>query len=547
MTTIGWLAGPVVVAVLVAGCSRGDEDTVDRSAKVPVALVLEVDTAAFDRAAAATSDPSQPAAFLTLQDIASEYGAPDDTISAATTQLRDRGLDVQADPSGSVLWGTVDVADAEELFGVGFETLPLDGGGQRIRPTGTPKVPEGVDGVRAVVGLSATLRADGDEDGSTSTSSTSPLPACPGGQVTRAGLAGTYGVEQPVAQGRTGAGVTIAMVEIESFDSRVFQTYDACTAGALDQARVSQTSVEPAPPPTPGSEVALDTVAIGLLAPGAAQQITRFDPASSIVFPLLSIMTAAGQGATPEILLSTVGFCEDARSDDEIALGERLLATFALSGTTTVVSSGDVGSSSCHPGSDDPAVQYPASSAWVTSIGGASFDGTAAAPTGLTVWNDTPGSDNAGGGGVSTKVARPAWQTGTNVDGDRRAVPDLAAFASPGGVGLVPTCDDSSCDWQGLGGTSLAGAAVAGALALLLEPPADAGGATGSDTSAALRVGHLAPLLAGSAGQVATDVTDGDNQVFTDQCCAAAAGYDMASGWGLVDLTGLVGAAGARG
>jgi hypothetical protein len=107
----------------------------------------------------------------------------------------------------------------------------------------------------------------------------------------------------------------------------------------------------------------------------------------------------------------------------------------------------------------------------------------------------------------------------------------------------MPTCDERSCDWQGLGGTSLSGAAVAGALALLLEPPAD--GAAEGD--AAGRVGHLAPLLAGSAGQVTTDITDGDNQVFTQRCCAAAAGYDLASGWGLVDLTRLVAAADARG
>jgi hypothetical protein len=54
MTTIGWLACPVLVAGLVAGCSGSDEDAADRDASVPVALVLETDTAAFDRAAAAT-------------------------------------------------------------------------------------------------------------------------------------------------------------------------------------------------------------------------------------------------------------------------------------------------------------------------------------------------------------------------------------------------------------------------------------------------------------------------------------------------------------
>ncbi|MFN7151152.1 MAG: hypothetical protein ACK4V6_16955, partial [Microthrixaceae bacterium] len=509
----------------------------------------------FDRAAAAAYDPTAPAAFMTLEEISSTYGAPTDVIESATTAMRDHGVEVSADPSGAALWGTVDASDAEELFGVEFETQDIDGGGQSIWARGMPKVPDGVDGVRSVVGLAATLTADGTEGGdststsaptttSGSTSSTAPLPACPGGQVTRSSLAQTYGVEQPVTQGATGEGVTVAMVEIQSFDARVFQTYDGCAAGALDAAHVSQTSVEPAPPPTPGSEVALDTVAVGLLAPGAAQQVTRFDPESSIVFPLLSILDAAGDGQTPEVLLLSVGFCEIARGADEIELGERLLATFALTGTTAVASSGDLGSSSCHPGTDDPAVQYPTSSAWVTSIGGAEFDGTAAEPAALEVWNGTPGSDNAGGGGISTKVARPEWQTATNVDGDMRVVPDVAAFAAPGGVGLFPTCDDDGCAWQGLGGTSLSGAAVAGALALLLDGSDGPDGAAGAE--AARRVGHLAPLLVGSAGQVTTDITVGDNQVFTERCCTAAAGYDLASGWGLVGLPGLVGSAGAR-
>jgi subtilase family serine protease len=567
MTTIGRAMGSVLVAALVAGCGGTDEDTAKPNAQVPFALVLETDTAAFDRAVASTYDATAPADFLTLDEISTAYGASPDVVEAATKEMRDRGVEVRVDPSGAALWGTVEVADAEDLFGVEFETQQIDGGGRSIRATGTPKVPDGVDGVRAVVGLSATMgaeRLDGGDGASTTTSSTTassapasstttsattstttasstgPLPACPGGEVTRPGLAQSYGAEAPVAQGATGAGVTVAMIEIQSFDDRVFQTYDGCVGDALDAERITQVTVEPAPRPTPGSEVALDTVAVGLLAPSAEQQLTRFDPESSIVFPLRSILdAAAGQGRTPEVLLLSVGFCEIARSAEEIELGERLLAAFALSGTTSVASSGDLGSSSCHPGTDDPAVQYPTSSAWVTSIGGADFDGTAAQPAALEVWNSAPGSDNAGGGGISTKVARPAWQTGTNVDGDMRVVPDVAAFAEPSGVGLFPTCDDDGCAWQGLGGTSLSGAAVAGALALLLEAP------DGAD--AARRVGHLAPLLPGTAGQVTTDITAGDNHVFTERCCTAAAGYDPASGWGLVDLPGLVGSAGARG
>lgn len=568
MTTIGRAVSSVLVAALVAGCGGSDEDTAEPNAQVPFALVLETDTAAFDRAAASTYDATAPADFLTLGEISSAYGASPDVVGAVTKQMRDRGVEVTADPSGAALWGTVEVAEAEDLFGVEFETQQIDGGGRSIRASGTPKAPDGIDGVRAVVGLSATLGADDETGGdgssattssttassapasstttsstpasSTTASTTDPLPACPGGEVTRSGLAQSYGVEAPVAQGATGAGVTVAMIEIQSFDDRVFQTYDGCVGDALDAERITQLTVEPAPLPAPGSEVALDTVAVGLLAPGAEQQLTRFDPESSIVFPLLSILdAAAGQGRTPEVLLLSVGFCEIARSAEEIELGERLLAAFALSGTTSVASSGDLGSSSCHPGTDDPAVQYPTSSAWVTSIGGADFDGTAAQPAALEVWNSAPGSDNAGGGGISTKVARPAWQTGTNVDGDMRVVPDVAAFAEPNGVGLFPTCDDDGCAWQGLGGTSLSGAAVAGALALLLEAP--------DGVDASRRVGHLAPLLPGSAGQVTTDITAGDNHVFTERCCTAAAGYDPASGWGLVDLPALVDQVGRRG
>ena len=68
--------------------------------------------------------------------------------------------------------------------------------------------------------------------------------------------------------------------------------------------------------------------------------------------------------------------------------------------------------------------QYP-SPAWVSAVGGASFGSSANRPSNLAVWNATPDADNAGGGGVSTKVDKPAWQEGTGHDRDGRAVPDL--------------------------------------------------------------------------------------------------------------------------
>ena len=533
------------MALLGGACSGQDEaeppaTTAPPQAQVVVALALDVDAAGLASAASAVARPDGPDAgqFLTLDEVASRHGAPADTIDSTVSALRALGIDATPDPTGGALWATVDVATAEAAFDVELIESTTAGGATVVYPSGSPTVPDGIDGVTAVIGLTATTA----EAPAPPTSATAEVPPCPADPMTRTGLIDRFGADPLTSTGSTGAGTTVVVVEIETFDPAVASAYAACGDTDLPTGDLTQTAVAQTPDASSGPEVALDLVALGLVAPDAAVRVTRFDPETSIVLPLLQIVTdAQAAGATPDVVLSTIGFCETSLTADEVALAEWLLAALAATGTSTIASSGDTGSSACHPSSDDPAVQYPASSAWVLSVGGAQYTGSADAPSGLAVWNDSPSRQAAAGGGSSTVVARPAWQSGTGVDGDHRLVPDVAGLAQPGGLGQVPVCDASGCRWEALGGTSATAAVVAGLATLAAEHDA-AGGGSG-------RLGLLAPAVTtttSSGGPAATDVTAGDNQLFTDRCCTAAPGFDQASGWGLLDVAALMAALDGR-
>ena len=162
-------------------------------------------------------------------------------------------------------------------------------------------------------------------------------------------------------------------------------------------------------------------------------------------------------------------------------------------------SSGDNGDESVNLGTPSP--DFPASSPWVTAVGGTSeaikADGTYGFETG---WGDLldnvqngaytsalPGDlfGGGGGGGVSRQFAEPFYQKGvvpnsiaTSVDGSpSRVVPDIADLGDPYTgfqIGLRPITDDSTLatgpfGYQTWGGTSLATPIAAGKMALVQQ------------------------------------------------------------------------------
>jgi subtilase family serine protease len=173
---------------------------------------------------------------------------------------------------------------------------------------------------------------------------------------------------------------------------------------------------------------------------------------------------------------------------------------------------------------------YPADDVYVTSVGGTDLTtSSAAGPWGSeTAWSD-------GGGGISPdRFAIPSWQTAAaagcaSCSQTYRNGPDVSANAN---FTFYVCADQTTCTANEYGGTSFATPMWAGYLALTNQQSV----ANGNKT-----LGFINPSLysigAGSSyDSDFHDITSGSNGY------SAAKGYDLATGWGSPDGSGLLNA-----
>jgi len=285
-----------------------------------------------------------------------------------------------------------------------------------------------------------------------------------------------------------------------------------------------------------------------LLVPAAATNAT-----DGLDLALASIVDGA-LAHTVEIGYST---CEAGLSAAHQAFYAALYQQAAAEGIAIVVAAGDSGASACHPaGNTTPvstgyAVNGLASTPWNVAVGVAAF-----APSGasaLTAWSPATAADPeyAGGGGSSTLYAAPGWQ-GSSVQQaagkaqGRRLLPDVvlpAAIDSSTNRGLafcLSSAEDATgCTLVRSGGSSAAAAVFSGLSALV----AQAHGAQGSlaDTLYALesKSGVYSDVQQGSA-QLACTAGTADCGSNGEIGYSAAAGYDLATGLGVVNAQAML-------
>jgi len=302
-----------------------------------------------------------------------------------------------------------------------------------------------------------------------------------------------------------------------------------------------------------------------------------------------ALQYAVDNDLAPVISMS-YGICEPDMTASDYASIEPVLAQAAVQGQSVVVSSGDDGSTDCYSVTglsptvqQSLAVDFPASSQYVTAIGGTEFSTAAVDPKNTTywkaatggdilesalsyipeqVWNDgTTSSIAAGGGGASTYSSRPSWQAGVVgiPSGSARLVPDVSLDASAenapylycssdSSTGVTGSCshgfrDSSSTYLTVAGGTSFGAPIFAGMLALVNEKLGEGGLGVAASTLYS---------LASSGTTYASafhDITLGGNNCQGGTACTAGAtsylstaGYDEASGLGSVDFYNLLGA-----
>lgn len=297
------------------------------------------------------------------------------------------------------------------------------------------------------------------------------------------------------------------------------------------------------------------------------------------------------------VISISYGVCEPLLSASVLQQYNAILQQASAQGQTIVASSGDWGATACAPyGSSSGlsttqqqglAVSFPASSPYVTAVGGTQMaSGTFAAGASNywaaasvidnaqsllsyvpeVAWNESSSSYGimASGGGPSSAFLRPSWQAGVPgiPAGNYRLVPDIALEASVFSPGYVICSDDPSlvgsatdCSSGSLkanngnyiltGGTSFA-APVFGALLSALNRYEFSTG-----------LGNINPVLYSLAAQPPVyasafhDVTSGTTACAIGQgnCAipgtsgyAATPGYDMATGLGSLDFTNLANA-----
>ncbi len=351
-------------------------------------------------------------------------------------------------------------------------------------------------------------------------------------------MASTYGLSTLYGDGRSGAGQTVGVYELESYQPSDIQTYESCYGLGVP---VTDVTVDGgAGAPIEDGEAALDIEMVAGLAPSSS--VLVYTGPQGGTGPIDTYEAMVNDDAA-KVLSTSWGECEpDLEQTDptEQPAETALFAQAATQGQTVLAAAGDSGSSDCYDaqgfGSTGLAVDDPADQPDVTGVGRTSL--TAANPNAPTesVWNNVNTSGGAGGGGNSnsTVFAAPFWQQvpgaqipdtvdtcGLHANQQCREVPDVAASADPN-HGAVVFFDGR---WSPVGGTSAVRSPL-GSTRGGYQPGLQHPGRT-ARTRALFR-----PGAASSFNDI---VPPGDNSLFPGTVGTdflARPGYDLASGWG---------------
>ncbi len=405
-----------------------------------------------------------------------------------------------------------------------------------------------------------------------------------------------YNINSLYNSGIDGTGEAIAVVgqtPLTAADDGTHADIDAFrSAGSLPAINLTQVKTgTPTYSKSDVDEANLDIEWSGAIAPKAQIFFVYSDNALFTSLPYI-----VDNNLAPVISVS-YGNCEAQFASGDISTLTGVLQQANAQGQTVTAASGDAGAADCDtsdPATQGLAVDVPASTPYVTGMGGTEFTGDAGAcasnnnqctngapdtqywkgsssPSETSasalsyipeiVWNDSDlTSIAAGGGGVSTLFTKPSWQTGTGVPSDgQRDVPDISLSSSPNHDGYLicsqgscvngyrqGTCSiytDPGCNLDVIGGTSAPSPIFAGVVALLNQ-------------KLGMRLGNVNPTLyslAASSPNAFHDITTGDNKVpcqtGTKDCASggtigysAGTGYDLASGLGSIDVGALASA-----
>lgn len=597
-------------AALAADLGPAPADTKLQTMTLRFSMTTQQETA-LDQLLADQQNPSSARyhQWLTPAQYAAQFGLSSGDIAKVTAWLTSQGFTVTGVANGGT-FVTFDgtAAQAEAAFGTSIHSLSLNGETHFANVTNA-SVPSAFAGiVGGITGLhnfrpKPRVRTSVVNPRYTS-SATGDHYLAPGDIYT------LYDMNPLLNNAINGTGQTIAVtgqVDIYLADITAFRNASGLSTINLQTVHEPTATSDPGPPIcnscTTGpnqndlAESSIDLEWSGAMAPSASILFVNSDDAL-----LISMVQAIDQNLAP-IITTSYGECEAGWGSTEMNVLNQSFKQANAQGQTILAAAADQGATDCDGGpsaTEGLNVDFPASSPYVTGLGGTTFDNDGNA-TGATtywsasngttggsaisyipeeIWNDYNNNDSAlgyvsafggGGGGASSFFTKPAWQQGTGVPTDAaRDVPDLALSASDEhdpflfcvNVALGDSCTSgyrvgsSTGQLNIAGGTSFDSQIFGGMLALVEQK-------TGS------RIGNANPVIYALANSgayytpganfstnpnvVFNDVIAGNNEMpctaGTPNCTNggsigynAVSGYDLASGWGSVNLYNLANA-----
>jgi hypothetical protein len=396
-----------------------------------------------------------------------------------------------------------------------------------------------------------------------------------------------YGINPVYQAGINGTGVTIAVVGRTDFNTG--DIFDFRSIFAQPFSSINLIVDGPDPGNLGGGEEAeavLDVTWSGAVAPNATIDFVTSASTDTTDGVDLSAVYIVDNNLG-DVMTESFGICEQHVTNAQLTGFGVLAQQAAAQGITYMVSTGDTGSSGCDHQNETVAsqplgVNALASTPFNVAVGGTIFNenghdstywtaSTATAVTALkyipeNVWNQSCTSTTcgtnanivAGGGGPSMAVTKPVWQTGATLhipnDGFRD-IPDVSLTAAGHDPYLI--CVAGSCSQQGflygIGGTSASAPAFAGITALLNQK---LGGRVGlanyvlyklaaGQAQYPAQCNGSSTSTAPNSACIFNDVTTGTNAVpgpNPPNQYNAAAGYDLATGLGSVNVNNLLNA-----
>jgi subtilase family serine protease len=557
------------VSVLASGCASSSPPPPPPSVSIPAPkagvvtfyLSMPASTAGLDQAAAKVAMPGSSTYrhFTSLATAASRFGATDTQINAMAKSVQSLGLQFAADPtrlfarvSGSAKqWQTAlgtplteQAATASNPFTTyslpaktpaalqPSGTVLLLRSAQVYDPAAEGRHPSPGNGLVADVRTAATAGH---------ATSAKPWPLNTGTPITAGCSAPALQTREVYTEQQVQTAYGVAALRASASGTPVITILDlgggwlpsdlklAGECFGYTPPRVDQiqgdgvaTAIKNADP-----ETSLDLQTAAAVAPKAQFRLVQSTAEGGGILDGFSRALGDPDGL-PDVISLSYGGCAIAENTATPALTSTIdgvLAMAALTGVSSFVAAGDSGSTTCGSSVGGTTLSYPAVSPFVTAVGGTRLTlGQGNVRVSETVWNDSAYGDNAAGGGaLSRREPRPAYQFGF-VPTNHRAVPDVSALAD-----IVPGWPDIlDGTMLPVGGTSGSTPFTAAATALV----------DGSQRAAGRpRIGLANGWFYQAASHPGAfyDITTGNNDLADVGCCHATVGYDLASGLGVPD------------